>query len=198
MTWIPIPKHSDFTLHNLPFGIFSHGDKPRVGVAVGDHILDLTAAAAHGLFDDLSFDVSVFSESTLNAFIGLGKSLTCEVRRRVGAVLRDADASLKTRWVWSTLEKKQRCICPWAVGDYTDFYSSIEHATNVGKMFRDPENALLPNWRHLPVGYHGRASSIVVSGTSVEDRVDRSYQKGRNVRSIAPLPGSILNSKWRS
>lgn len=167
MTWIDIPEGSHFTHFNLPYGIFSTDGQQRVGVAIGDQILDLQAAASFGLFDGLQLDASVFEQPTLNAFIGLGKPITNGVRLRMQQAFTDLDAPLKNAPQCFVRQADATMHLPVAVGDYTDFYSSIEHATNVGKMFRDPENALLPNWRHLPVGYHGRASSIVPSGVPI-------------------------------
>jgi fumarylacetoacetase len=160
---IEIPKNSDFTLNNLPFGIFStNGTAPRVGIAVGDQILDMAAVAKEKSFD---FDTAVFSKPFLNDFIALGKEKTNAVRKQVRDwISGNADLGSKSYWV---AMKDAQMHLPVQVGDYTDFYSSIEHATNVGKMFRDPENALLPNWKHIPVGYHGRASSIIVSGVDI-------------------------------
>ena len=161
---IDVPAGSDFTLANLPIGIFSTpGSSPRAGMAVGDQILDLAALATTGCFD---FDVSTLSQSTLNAFISLGKRITTRARSQVQDWLRDPAGSPLTPEHFVTRHATTLHL-PIQIGDYTDFYSSREHATNVGRMFRDPDNALLPNWRHLPVGYHGRASSIVVSGTPV-------------------------------
>ncbi len=160
-----IPENSDFSIHNLPFGIFStEGGSPRAGIAVGDRILDLTVVAEMNLFH---FDTSVFYEDTLNAFIGLGKEITSGARTQVQAWLKDDGGPLSRQQDAFVPMSAATMHMPVRVGDYTDFYSSIEHATNVGKLFRDPENALLPNWRHLPVGYHGRASSIIVSGVDI-------------------------------
>lgn len=157
--------HPDFSLHNLPWGIFSFpGESPRVGVAVGDRILDMSKVGELGLFD---FDVSVFYESVLNPFMALGRAVTSRARSQVQGWLQDSDGPLAGNDDLFADRLTATMHLPVAVGDYTDFYSSIEHATNVGKLYRDPDNALLPNWRHLPVGYHGRASSIVVSGTPV-------------------------------
>jgi len=171
-SWVEINPGSDFPIQNLPFGIFQTEERsPRVGVAIGDFILDLTVIAQAGLFDTIDFDKGVFSRNILNWFISLGKPVTNAVRERISdllnaenAELRDA-AELKSK----ALEKQKRAMLhmPVFIPNYTDFYSSKEHATNVGSMFRDPANALLPNWLHLPVGYHGRASSIVVSGTPI-------------------------------
>ena len=164
MTELRIPDGSDFTLANLPFGIFSTpGTSPRAGVRVGDHVLDLAALGSLGVFD---FDVSVLSRPVLNDFIALGKPITSRARTQVQHFLEQFPAGPVAADHLVPLSEVTHHL-PVRVGDYTDFYSSREHATNVGRMFRDPDNALLPNWLHLPVGYHGRASSIVVSGTDV-------------------------------
>jgi fumarylacetoacetase len=171
-TWVDVPADSDFPVQNLPFGIF----KPkmgsvRAGVAIGNYVLDLQALAQLGYFDTLYLkDLAVFSQPYLNNFIALGKPVWQQVRQRISELLRHDNAKLRDNY-----DHRSRVLLydtdvsmqlPVKVGDYTDFYSSMEHATNVGSMFRDPANALLPNWKHLPVGYHGRSSSIVVSGTS--------------------------------
>ena len=162
---IDIPNNSDFSIHNLPFGIFSTADRsPRAGVAVGEHILDLAALAEHDVFD---FNTAVFEKDVLNDFISLGKDITKRVRKNIQYWLQDDYSVLAGKPELFVKQSDAQMHMPVYVGDYTDFYSSIEHATNVGKMFRDPENALLPNWKHIPVGYHGRASSIVVSGQPI-------------------------------
>ena len=167
-TWIPIPENSDFTIHNLPFGIFSmEGETPGAGVAIGDQILDLYAVADLEHLDIPGVDKSVFNHSSLNPFIRLGKRTTSAVRLKVQQLLSDEHSPLRSRPEVFIPQSSVTMHLPVEIGDYTDFYSSIEHATNVGMMFRDPANALLPNWRHLPVGYHGRSSSIVISGTPV-------------------------------
>ena len=163
---IAIPENSDFSIHNIPFGIFSTTDrKKRAGVAIGEHILDLSAVHELGVFD---FDGSVVNNEHLNDFIALGKSVTSKVRSDIQRWLQDENSVLAGKPELFVTQAEATMHMPVHVGDYTDFYSSIEHATNVGKMFRDPENALLPNWKHIPVGYHGRASSIVVSGTPIQ------------------------------
>lgn len=165
-SWVPVAPDSDFSIYNLPYGIFSaHGNGPRVGVAIGDQIVDLAALADTGFFDLWTTQRDVFHQSTLNAFIGLGKAITSAIRLALQEMLCDADTTLKDHAGLLVAQADANMHMPVSVGDYTDFYSSIEHATNVGMMFRDPANALLPNWRHIPVGYHGRASSIAVSGT---------------------------------
>jgi len=164
-TWVSIPKNSDFSIYNLPFGIFSlKGDRPRAGIAIGEQIVDLSVLANLGL---LEVNASYFKNSALNDFISLGKKITNKVRLDVQRLLTIENSPLKIHSAAFIFQKDVKMHLPIHVGDYTDFYSSIEHATNVGKMFRDPENALLPNWRHIPIGYHGRASSIVISGTNI-------------------------------
>ena len=167
-TWVQIPQNSDFTIHNIPFGIFSiNNSNKHVGIAIGDSVLDLVLADNTGIFNDLNLDNSVFEADTLNDFISLGKETTTKVREIIQQELCDENSVLKSSENVFLPQKEVTMHLPISVGDYTDFYSSIEHATNVGMMFRDPANALLPNWKHLPVGYHGRASSIIVSGEPV-------------------------------
>lgn len=164
-TWVRVPQNSHFTIYNLPFGIFStDGKSPRAGMAIGEQIVDLSILAKADL---LAVEPRYFLQSSLNDFIALGKPITNNVRLDVQHLLIDEDSPLKNRPDAFMPQEKATMHLPVQIGDYTDFYSSLEHATNVGKMFRDPENALLPNWKHLPVGYHGRASSIVVSGTNI-------------------------------
>lgn len=177
-SWLSIPADSDFSLYNLPFGIFHSGDgRARAGIAIGDHIVDLAAAAEAGLFGKRRFFKKIFEQRVLNDFIALGKPVTGRVRRKVLEWLtqparpENADHLLADR-------RTATLLLPVRVGNYTDFYSSIEHATNVGKMFR-PDNPLLPNWRWLPVGYHGRASSVVVSGTPVRRPHGQILPKGQ-------------------
>ncbi len=167
-TWVQIPQNSDFTIHNIPFGIFStNNTNMRVGIAIGDEVLDLVLAEKAGAFKNISFDINVLESKTLNDFISLGKEITSKIRETIQQELCNENSVLKNTDNVLILQNKVTMHLPVSVGDYTDFYSSIEHATNVGIMFRDPANALLPNWKHLPVGYHGRASSIIVSGEPV-------------------------------
>ncbi|WP_321828283.1 fumarylacetoacetase [Maribacter dokdonensis] len=163
--WVSVPHNSDFSIFNLPFGIFSvNDDQPRAGIAIGAQIVDLVVVSELGLIE---VNANYFNQSTLNGFIALGKKTTNKVRLDIQQLLVIENSPLKNHPEAFVQQKDAMMHLPVQVGDYTDFYSSIEHATNVGKMFRDPENALLPNWRHIPVGYHGRASSIVVSGTNI-------------------------------
>ena len=167
-TWIDIPKNSDFSIHNIPFGIFSTKDsKKRVGTAIGDMILDLKLSSDLGVFDNLNFDFNVFENEHLNDFISLGKSITNNVRLIIQKELSDSSSVLRNQSNLLINQSDVEMHLPLKIGDYTDFYSSIEHATNIGSMFRDPSNPLLPNWKHIPVGYHGRVSSIIVSGIDI-------------------------------
>ena len=166
--WIKVDKNSDFSIYNLPFGIFSESNQiKRVGIAIGENIIDLHAAYKLGVFKDLKFDISVLKSNYLNDFIALGKHITVKVRELIQSELCDENSVLKSHPSVFINQLTVTMHLPVKVGDYTDFYSSIEHATNIGTMFRDPDNALLPNWKYLPVGYHGRASSIIVSGNDV-------------------------------
>ncbi len=171
-SWYPFPMDTDFSIYNLPFGIFKPGRaSARAGMAVGEEIMDLTILQELGLFDGIFLqDPSVFYADALNDFIALGKETTSAIRLRVQQLLFLENEELKSHPERSKVFFKQNAVqmlLPVRIGDYTDFYSSEQHATNVGSMFRDPANALLPNWKHLPVGYHGRASSIVISGTAL-------------------------------
>ncbi|MEZ4824781.1 MAG: fumarylacetoacetase [Bacteroidia bacterium] len=185
--WVEIPKDSDFSIHNIPFGIYSTGARnPRAGVAIGDQILDLAVCAGAGVFDAFYFDPLLLLKPALNDFISLGKPITAAVRTAIQQTLCDPESPLVNIPEAFVPMHEARMHLPVHIGDYTDFYSSIEHATNVGKMFRDPENALLPNWRHLPVGYHGRASSIVVDGTPIRRPWGQVKPKDANVPAFMP------------
>ncbi len=159
-----------FPLQNLPYGVFSHGSQaPRVGVAIGDRIVDLSVLDEAGLLPAATR--GTFAAPVLNRFIALGRPVWRETRQRIAELLaadtptlRD-DAALRERALVPMAGA--RLHLPVEIPGYTDFYSSKEHATNVGRMFRDPDNALLPNWLEIPIGYNGRASSVVVSGTPI-------------------------------
>lgn len=163
---------SDFSIHNIPFGVAVF-DQEYIACCtrIGDIVVDLATLYDYGYFDEIEgINENVFEAYTLNEFIELGKPVTNAVRVKLQELLSD-DSKLandeKTKEDCFFDLDKVKMMMPVHVPNYTDFYSSIEHATNVGKMFRDPATALLPNWKHLPVGYHGRASSIVVSGTEI-------------------------------
>ena len=172
--YLTIPDDTPFTIHTLPYGAFrsTPGESARIGVAVGDWVLDLAALEVGGVFNGPELrGRNVFPNPTLNAFMALGRAAWDEARTALQELL---DEALMSRHpISSLLEGALRpmagveMLLPASIGDYTDFYSSREHATNVGVMFRGAEQALLPNWLHLPVAYHGRASSILVSGIDV-------------------------------
>lgn len=171
-SWIKVEEGSDFPIQNLPFGIFSTSNKTeRIGVALGDHIIDLFELAKLGYLDSLEIDAEVFGSNSLNSFMQLGKVATRETRNLIAELFDITNPLLQEKAEVHTtvlVESKLATMhMPVQIGDYTDFYSSKEHATNVGTMFRDPDNALLPNWLHIPVGYHGRASSIILSGQEI-------------------------------
>jgi len=170
-SFIDVAPTSDFPIQNLPYGVFSaRGSAPRVGVAIGDYILDLAVLEGEGLID-LAPAHDVFARSSINAFMALGPSVWSNTRAWISELLRHDNPhlrdnkSLRSRALVPMGEVKLRL--PFAVAGYTDFYSSKEHATNVGVMFRGKDNALQPNWLHMPIGYNGRASTVVVSGTQV-------------------------------
>lgn len=178
-SWVPLDRNGDFSLHNLPFGIFSHGSsQPRAGVRIGEHVLDLSALAADEQaqknLPSIRDLASVFSQSTLNGFAALGRGVHRAVRgdlQRILGQATDLPAVLKDN---EGLQQKAlipadkvKMHLPMHIGDYTDFYAGYHHAYKVGVLFRGPDNALQPNYTHLPVGYHGRSSSIVVSGTPI-------------------------------
>ena len=167
-SWLKVSSKSDFSIYNLPFGIFSTNKKnKRIGVAIGDHVIDLHACNSLDLFKDLNIESHVFKNSFLNNFIELGKGITSKVREILQSELTNDNSLIKHNSNCIIPIDSVEMHLPVNIGDYTDFYSSIEHASNIGSMFRDPSNPLLPNWKHLPVGYHGRASSIIVSGKNI-------------------------------
>jgi fumarylacetoacetase len=169
-SWIDIPEDCDFSIYNIPFGVFKTTDlPPRCCTAIGNYVVDLVVLAEHGYFNSGDVPPLTFRNAQLNEFIALGKESTNSVRERLIELFsEDNDELQRNSDLHPFVFYKQdqvTMMLPIKIGDYTDFYSSKEHATNVGSLFRDPNNALLPNWKHLPVAYHGRASSIVVSGT---------------------------------
>ena len=171
-SWIEVNSNSHFPIQNIPFGIFQHSDTgPRVASIIGDTIIDLYELENLGYLEGTNVDPETLKSRYLNDFIALGKAVTNAVRQKIMDVFDASNPQLE-----DNLEHRIKVLIPCNdvemlmpvnVGDYTDFYSSEQHAYNVGCMFRDPDNALMPNWKHIPVGYHGRASSIVVSGTDI-------------------------------
>ena len=164
-TWIPVPNNSDFPIQNIPFGICLINNK-KVGVSrIGDSVINLSVLFEEGCFKNI-ISRNYFANDYLNSFLDLNKKTWRLVRDKISELFsKEMNESLKSKCL-SNIKDVTMCM-PVRVGDYTDFYSSRQHAYNVGCMFRDPNNALLPNWLHIPVGYHGRASSIVISDTPI-------------------------------
>lgn len=192
-SWLRVDQKSDFPIQNIPFGIFKPKNRPdaRVGSRIGNFVIDLSQIAEKGYFKDEGIkNKSVFYQSSLNDFIALGKPTWQAVRDKISTIF-----NFENQEIWNTDDFRENLLhpadsvemlMPVKVGDYTDFYSSIEHATNVGIMFRDPKNALLPNWKHIPVGYHGRASSVVVSGTNIHRPVGQTKQDDKDSPDFGP------------
>lgn len=163
-SWITVPDNSDFPIQNIPLGIAQHNNEVFVASRIGDTVINLFKVAQLGHFN---IDATVFNSCSLNDFMRLGKQVTREVRNEISDIFVDTNDVAKNK---SELKdaliniEEVKMLLPIAIGDYTDFYSSEQHAYNVGCLFRDPNNALLPNWKHIPVGYHGRSSSILPSG----------------------------------
>ncbi len=169
-SWISIAANSDFSIQNIPFGISLVNNEYKVVSAIGDRVIDISSLNKLGYLKSIDIPQQVLENKFLNDLISLGKSKTNALRERISDLmnvnnteLQNNDSHKNSVLIDST--KVQMCL-PVRIENYTDFYSSIEHATNVGTMFRDPANALLPNWKHIPIGYHGRASSIIISGTN--------------------------------
>jgi fumarylacetoacetase len=162
-SWIEIPEGSPFGPENLPLGVFRHGDEePRVGAAIGDQVIDLAPLASAQMLDG----AQLFAEPTLNAFLALGRPAWRATRNWLLDLVRtpgDRD-TVEPHLIPQSAVTMQ---LPFAVADYVDFYASEQHASNLGRLFRPDSEPLLPNWKHLPVGYHGRAGTIVASGTEI-------------------------------
>lgn len=171
-TWVELPENTDFPIQNIPFGVIKKSNGDVVAASrIGDFAIDLNALHTLGYFGDIQLEDGIFQHGNLNPFIKNGRALPRKVRNRIADIFDQNNSELSS----NEAHKSQVLIpiaqieplLPVQVGDYTDFYSSKEHATNVGTMFRDPDNALLPNWLHIPVGYHGRSSSIIPSGQPI-------------------------------
>lgn len=187
-SFIPVSPESHFPIQNLPYGIFSASDNelPRVGVAIGDYVLDLAVLEQDGYFET----TNIFNQPSLNHFMASGSAVWKEIRSTLQYLLaaetptlRD-DLTLRKHALHTIAEVTMRL--PAEIGDYTDFYSSKEHATNIGMMLRSRENPLLPNWVHLPVAYHGRASSVVVSGTDIRRPNGQTIAEGADSPAFGP------------
>lgn len=161
--------HCDFPLENLPYGVFRHAGKTRIGLAIGDQVLDLHGCVQSQLLAPLSAEAKAAClQESLNSLMVLGPPVSSSLRQHVTELLDERTADLTRTQTASHLipMRDVEMQLPVQIGDYTDFYASIHHATRVGKLFR-PDNPLLPNYKHVPIGYHGRASSIVISGTEI-------------------------------
>src|SRR6476646_758016 len=172
-SWVESANYpdTDFPIQNLPLGVFRRRNSteyPRLGVAIGDQILDLLQCHERGLLEELPGDLqSACVDSNLNALMALGNQAVSTLRHRLSEILRSPqqDASVNPDLLLPMAEAEM--LIPAAIADYTDFYASVFHATNIGKLFR-PDNPLLPNYKYVPIAYHGRASSIMVSGTTIK------------------------------
>lgn len=189
-SFIPYDSNSDFSIYNIPFGVAIFEDDSVACVTrVGDTVIDLSILFDKGYFDEFDFEENIFESFALNEFIALGKSVTVPFREHLQQLFLEgsklAEDKETQEEAFHPIDKVYMQL-PVHVPNYTDFYSSIEHATNVGKMFRDPANALLPNWKHIPVGYHGRASSIVVSGTNIHRPMGQSKPKDADMPIFGP------------
>src|SRR5436190_9082 len=165
-------EEADFPIQNLPFGVFRRRDareSARIGVAIGDRVLDLGACAKAGLLEGVPASLGRFmGDDSLNRLMGEGREAARMLRRAATAILQMGNVSAQRRADAIAIALTDvELLLPVHVGDYSDFYASVDHATNVGSMFR-PDNPLLPNYRYVPIGYHGRASSLVMSGTAVK------------------------------
>jgi len=172
MSWVAVTADSHFPIQNLPYGIFSTAEQPqhRIGVAIGDQILDLSKISHLFTGPLLKPNQHVFRAATLNSLMALSRAHWTEARQTITYLLQSSCPTIRDSPLKECAlvpQASARMHLPATIGDYTDFYSSLDHATNVGIMFRGKENALMPNWKYLPVGYHGRASSVVVSGTPI-------------------------------
>ena len=171
-SWLAVEKDSDFPIQNIPFGVFlTKEDITTIGTRIGNYAIDLAALQQLGYFEGIPLTDDIFMQDSLNDFIADGRTTWRLVRNRIADIFDVKNSKLKDNEAQREIVifdmADIEMLLPVVIGDYTDFYSSKDHATNVGTMFRDPENALLPNWVHIPVGYHGRSSSIVVSGTKI-------------------------------
>ena len=191
-SWLEVSEKSDFPIQNIPFGVFiTKDDIITIGTRIGDYAIDLGALHQLGYFEGIPLTDDIFLQDSLNDFIADGRKTWRLVRNRIADLFDATKGGLRDH-----TEHKAKVIfrmdeiemlLPVTVGDYTDFYASKEHATNVGSLFRDPENALMPNWLHVPIGYHGRSSSIIPSGTPVRRPVGQSRPaEGTNTPGFGP------------
>lgn len=190
-TWLEVPAKSDFPMQNIPFGVFlTRDDIITIGTRIGDTAIDLGALHQLGYFEGIDLTDDIFLQDSLNDFIADGRKTWRLVRNRVSELFMTDNPSLRDhaehrQQVLFSLDEIEMQL-PVDVGDYTDFYASKEHATNVGSLFRDPENALLPNWLRIPIGYHGRSSSIVPSGTPIRRPIGQTKPGDEGIPGFGP------------
>lgn len=190
-SWLNVPDNSDFPIQNIPFGVFlTKDDVITIGTRIGDYAIDLGALQQLNYFEGIDLTDDMFMQDTLNDFISDGKKTWRLVRNRIGDIFDSNNSKLRDNKehreiVIFTMDEVEMQL-PVLIGDYTDFYSSKEHATNVGKMFRDPANALLPNWLHIPVGYHGRSSTIIPSGIPIHRPMGQTLPNGETSPVFGP------------
>ena len=190
-SWLEVSSDSDFPIQNIPFGVFLTKENiVTVGTRIGDFAIDLGALQQLNYFEGIELTDDMFMQDTLNDFISDGQKTWRLVRNRIADIFDEKNSKLrdnaKDKDIIIFRMEDVEMQLPVLIGDYTDFYSSKEHATNVGKMFRDPENALLPNWLHIPVGYHGRSCTIVPSGIPVHRPMGQMLPNGET----SPVFGS--------
>lgn len=190
-SWITVPENSDFPIQNIPFGVFiTKDDVITIGTRIGDSAIDMGALQQLNYFEGIELTDDMFMQDTLNDFISDGKKTWRLVRNRLAELFDETNPILRDNEEHKGIiifdVKDIEMQLPVLIGDYTDFYSSKEHATNVGKMFRDPENALLPNWLHIPVGYHGRSSTIIPSGFPVNRPMGQTLPNGETTPVFGP------------
>lgn len=191
-SWLEVAENSDFPIQNIPFGVFlTRDDIITIGSRIGDYAIDLGALQQLGYFKDIPLTDDMFLQNTLNDFIADGRKTWRLVRNRIAEIFDTTNGELrdnvahKDKVIFRMDEVEM--LLPVDVGDYTDFYASKEHAYNVGCLFRDPENALMPNWLHIPIGYHGRSSSIIPSGTPIRRPIGQSRPaEGTNTPGFGP------------
>ncbi|MGB5227509.1 MAG: fumarylacetoacetase [Eudoraea sp.] len=190
-TWLPVAANSDFPIQNIPFGVFlTRDDVITIGTRIGDYAIDLGALHQLGYFNGIPLTDDIFLQDTLNDFISDGHKTWRLVRNRISEIFDITNPILEKNQehrniVLFTMDEIEMQL-PVQIGDYTDFYSSKEHATNIGSMFRDPENALLPNWLHIPIGYHGRSSTIIASGNNIRRPMGQTLPKGASEPEFGP------------
>jgi fumarylacetoacetase len=190
-SWLAFEKGSDFPIQNIPFGVFFTKENViTIGTRIGEYAIDLSAFHQLGYFDGIPLTDDLFMQDSLNDFIADGRKTWRLVRNRIAEVFDAENPSLRNNEKHKEViifdVNEVEMLLPVDVGDYTDFYSSKEHATNVGVMFRGKENALMPNWLHMPIGYHGRSSSIVISGTPIHRPYGQTLPLGETQPVFAP------------